>query len=202
MKNEKGITLIALTITIIVMLILAGITLNSGIYTVSTSQDNIKVSALEVISHAVSEQYIKGMEYNVINVKYDVNNLDAKPELLIGTIVQKNELPEEIQWVLKEQPTTYFYECYYKLDAMALKKLNVDVGVVREAKNSSEEINANDEDTSTGDEYIVNYMTGEVYNCTLKVTSEGKPLYFSGKKMGTVNDNLTENEDYKNSFTD
>lgn len=228
MKNENGITLIALVITIIVMLILAGITLNTGIYTVSTSQDNIKLSALEIISHAITEQYIKGIEFNSINVEYNATN--TQPDLLIGELIaDESELDrlsselEEIQEnvsennkkikffyidTLKEKKNnntkTYFYEYYYKLNNMALKKLNVDVGTVRDSKESADDIVIDDEESNTGDEYIVNYMTGEVFNCTTKVTSEGKPLYFGGKKMNIIKESSKEkdNEEYKNIFTD
>lgn len=48
-KREKGITLIALVVTIIVLLILAGVSLTGGLQTATNSRDTAVLSELEMI---------------------------------------------------------------------------------------------------------------------------------------------------------
>ena len=72
MKEQKGITLVALVITIIVLLILAGVTIAAlsgpnGILTNSTkaNQETAKSQAREAVSMAISEiltNYYAGVE--------------------------------------------------------------------------------------------------------------------------------------------
>lgn len=59
MKREKGITLIALTITIIILLILASITIYSGISTIKSSKLNKFKQELEIMQSQVNLLYEK-----------------------------------------------------------------------------------------------------------------------------------------------
>lgn len=59
MKQEKGITLIALVITIIVLLILAGIAVTSGTIGIGETEDRKLVTELGIVEHAALERYTK-----------------------------------------------------------------------------------------------------------------------------------------------
>ena len=59
MKREKGITLIALTITIIILLILASVTTYSGISTIQSSKLNKYKQELEIMQAQVNLLYEK-----------------------------------------------------------------------------------------------------------------------------------------------
>ena len=59
MRKEKGITLIALTITIIILIILASITTYSGISTIKSSKLNKFKQELEIMQSQVNVLYEK-----------------------------------------------------------------------------------------------------------------------------------------------
>lgn len=59
LKNMEGVTLVALAITIIVMIILIGITAYMGTNGIKESKDKILVSELEMMQHAILQQYTK-----------------------------------------------------------------------------------------------------------------------------------------------
>lgn len=146
-KSEKAITIIALVITIIVLLILAGVTINGTMTGIEETQRNKLLSELDIVQHAVLERYTKysltkDLELLTLN-KEDVQ-IDGKPQ--IEGI--------EIEWQV-ESPTNDD-EKYYKLTQDELKQLGI-----KDVK----------------DTYIVNYKTGEVFNETVKKTDNGTILY-------------------------
>lgn len=59
LRNNKGITIIVLVITIIVMLIIAGVTIATGITGTEEAKSNSLVTELNMVSHAVLERYTK-----------------------------------------------------------------------------------------------------------------------------------------------
>lgn len=89
MKNEKGITLVALVITIIVLLILAAVSIaalsgENGILTnADDSKEQTAISkAKEAYSTAISEIYT--------NMYAGVNDSDSTPSVLSPTAVQNS----------------------------------------------------------------------------------------------------------------
>lgn len=149
-KNEQAITLIALVITIVVMLILAGITINMGLQGVDEAKDNKLISELGMVNHALLERKTKA---SLTHEEYPGTPYTDFSEIntIIGEINSQNTESKTITLKDTENP-----ENYYLLDKTALKQLGV---------------------TDTEDEYIVNYETGEVINKTQKVTPSGKALY-------------------------
>ena len=130
MKSNKAITLISLVITIIVLLILSGIGLTMGTNMISTSQDKKLISELNMVQHAILEQYAK---------LADVKNIASNMGIELVNI-----------------PDSYSNKDYYKLDKFSLLKIGIE---------------------NTDDEYIVNYISGEVINNTKKYTKDNKALY-------------------------
>lgn len=75
-KNEKGITLIALTVTIIVLIILASVGITSGISTVRSSMLTKFTAEMKKMQLNVNELYNiwkKGEKYKLGNTEYEGN---------------------------------------------------------------------------------------------------------------------------------
>ena len=151
-KNEKGITLIALAVTFIVMMIIALITTYSGVSAIQDAKQKRLRTELETVQHAVLERY----------TKYE---FFKDTSYFVGTIVSNiDDIPEEYKTLVNSQKlNTYITtipseERYYKLDKEALEKLDL------------KEPNFN---------YIVCYKTGEVMNIDVTTDSQGNSLYIS-----------------------
>ena len=56
-RNNRGITLIALTITIIVLLIIAAVTIGGGNESIKMSKSNKLLAELDMVQHACLERY-------------------------------------------------------------------------------------------------------------------------------------------------
>ncbi|MBR3002374.1 MAG: hypothetical protein IKF38_02250 [Clostridia bacterium] len=151
-ENNKGITLIALVITIVVLLIVSAIAIEGGLEGVKESREEILLSELGTVQHAVIERYTK-------------YKLTKNSELLIGTAIEVDDLDNiDGGWKLtNEEIGTDIEKQYKNLNSNDLKQLGL------KAENNKED----------EDEYIVNYYTGEVYNVTVKRTKTGVLLYKS-----------------------
>ena len=145
LKNSKGITLSGLAITIIVLTILATVGTTVGITNVREAKDAKLDSELEMVQHAILEQYVKFETTK--DVVYLVGNKLEKSEV--------DQIAQELDITLVEIPDTYENKDYYKLDKASLKEIGIQ---------------------NTDDEYIVNYISGEVINITSK-KNDNKPLY-------------------------
>ena len=150
MKNETGVTLVALVITIIVLIILAGIGIGAttGINgNIQEAKTNLAISELSQVQQAVLETYIKYRQTNNSNslIGIEITYSEAEAEfakLSSGTLVGIE--------------STDVDKVYYKLTPTELEELGIQ----------------NSEDT-----YIVNYYTGEVFNITTQKTTDGQVLY-------------------------
>lgn len=113
--NEKGITLIALVVTIIVMLILAGIVITGGKYSLNKERENKLITELDMVSHAVLQRYTKA---SLTNEKYPGVQL---------TDDEYNEYNNFLQSKL-ETFANSDYKNYYKLtkDNQGLEKLGIN----------------------------------------------------------------------------
>ena len=159
-KEIKGLTLIALTITIVVLLILAGITINYGINGVDQANENKYLSELNMVQNAVLQRYTKA---GLTKEDYPGEEITALQEV--------QSIIDEIEGKTGQNITLKGLDGYYKLTESngGLKNLGIK---------------------GTEDEYIVNYTTGEVINISKKVTDEGKPLYVYAKESSYIADGL------------
>lgn len=174
-RNENGITLIVLMITIIVMLILAGIGLGS-IYTgINDYQDYSLSVELGLVREVVTEQYEKAKATNKIKIP-----ISSTEEVYywVGTKIDSSE----IEFPTGQTPDNlitnpkYKEECYYRLTVEDQNTLGLQ---------------------DSSNVYVVNYYTGEVYNETVKQGTTGELLYLSS----TVYNSEDETEDL-DSFND
>lgn len=152
LRKNRAITMVSLIITIVLLLIIAGIGLNMGLTSMENANNGRLVTDLEMVQHAILQQYTK---YKAAK----------DPELLIGfklSISEVEQVTTPLGVTLVTIPSSYSNAEYYRLDKAALS----DIGV-----------------TNTNDEYIVNYVSGEVINKTVGKTSEGKPLYIKANSF-------------------
>ena len=113
-KNEKGITLIALAVMVIIMIIIATITFYSGVSTIQDSKQKRLKLELETVQHAVLERYTK---YQIIKD----NNY------LVGTkVTNTDEIPYNYKDLLKSDvSSSQVDENYYILEKEDLEKLDL-----------------------------------------------------------------------------
>ena len=157
-RNTKGITLIALVITIVLLIILASISIGSltgARSSIKTSNSNLKLAELSEVQQIVLETYVKYQQLK-------------NSSLLEGTQITYSEATEyarEVSSSISLQASDYdsntsvdVSEVYYELSPTNLDNLGIE---------------------GAEDTYIVNYSTGEVFNYTYKETADGEILYIS-----------------------
>ncbi len=153
LREEKGVTLIALVVTIIVLLILAGVTISSTMDGVDDAQENKLWSELEAVQHAVVQRYTK-------------YQLTKDTSMLVGKQVNPEPLPNGKKWKLNQADSTEAEKAYYELNTDALSQLGLEPGT-----------------GSYTDTYIVNYYTGEVYNKTRQKVPNGETVLYMTLKL-------------------
>ena len=170
MKRNKGITLIALAITVIVLIILASVGTYSGVSALRDSKERAQISEIGMVQQAVVENYtkyemVKDMNENASNqyligeqmnysdvqdIVDEINGKKASTEEAVTLKVTTNY--GNVEGTTEKKP-----EYYYLLGLDDLEKIGIS--------------------QAEGDTYIVNYLTGEVINKELQVTRNGIPLY-------------------------
>lgn len=153
-KNQTGVTIVSLVITVIVLMIVAGIGVKVGTDQITKTKDNTVVSELSMVQHAILEQYTKYKTTK--NANYLVGNMVSGEEL--------NSITSTLGVTLVTVPSSYSEKerAYYKLDKASLLEIGIK---------------------NTDDEYVVNYISGEVMNITKKATSDGNALYVRAKSF-------------------
>lgn len=152
-KNNKGVTLIALVITVVVLLIISGITISIGSNNAKKAKDNKLLTEVMMVQNAILQRKTK--------VELTKGNYPGQKLTEIGmdidVVISKLNSEKADKYEIIEKKDTNKSN-YYLLS-------NSNGGI--------KELNIKD----TEDEYIVNYVTGEVINYTNCVTKEGKPVY-------------------------
>ena len=152
-NKEKGITLLALVVTIIMLIILASTIVNIGQNEIKESEENAKLSELGIVQNAILQR----------KTKADLTDEDYPGETIIEaninlekTIKEMNDhrASGEEEITKKDDDNSSYY--FLSTENGGLEELGI---------------------TNSEDAYIVNYETGEVINYTTKLTETGKPLY-------------------------
>lgn len=162
-KEKKGITLIALVITTIVLLIIAGISigqLTGNNSSLTQSKDKTASSDLVKIQQAVIETYLKYKQLGNEIVLKGTKITYTEAHNYFNTLGSDEDLKLEEPYA--QISGTDPGLVYYKLEPNNLKELGL------------EHIHKNDD-------YIVNYSTGEVFNISQKTISNGDALYIYAK---------------------
>ena len=152
-NKEKGITLLALVVTIIMLIILASTIVNIGQNEIKESEENAKLSELGIVQNAILQR----------KTKADLTDEDYPGETIIEANINLEKTIEEInnnresgeeEIIKKDDDNSNYY--FLSTENGGLEELGI---------------------TNSEDAYIVNYETGEVINYTTKLTETGKPLY-------------------------
>ena len=145
LKNDKGVTLIILTITIIVLLIITGITINNSKSQLIIKKVNNLYSDIDSISTKVSDYYLKNNSLPVFD-----NNIYLNSSSELGTLIEKNGGDKSVINANDDGP-------YYVLNLSKLENLTLNFG--------SEYKKWNDTSTSNmyQDLYIINGVTHQIY---------------------------------------
>ena len=157
-NHEKGITLLALVITIVVLIILASITINIGKDGIKESKENTMLSELGMVQNAILQRKTKA---DLTNETYPGETITEANINLEETIqeINDNRASGEEEISRKDSDDSHYY--FLSTENGGLEELGI---------------------TNSEDAYIVNYETGEVINYTTKLTGTGKPLYIYAKE--------------------
>lgn len=127
MKKQRGITLIALTITIVVMMIIAGITVHFGLDLIQ----EVKLQDLRtnmLLMQAKAKECVEEVSFQKANVT-DANEIETiKNENLKGIKVEENS---EVQNLLQntgkiQEGFEYYYLTQQDLSDMGIQELSVE----------------------------------------------------------------------------
>ena len=158
LKNEKGITLLALVITMIILMILVGITINIGKNGITESREDTMLSELGIVQNAILQRKTKA---DLTGENYPGETITEANINLEETIeeINNNRTSGEEEISRKDRDDSHYY--FLSTENGGLEELGI---------------------TNSEDAYIVNYETGEVINYTTKLTGTGKPLYIYAKE--------------------
>ena len=149
-KNE-GITLIALIVTIIVMLIIAGVSVYSGTDEIKSAKENMYFSELTIIQHAVEEAYY---QYKLTKNENYFNKFEDSVATDIASVAANLGITLQVTNLVNANPDVL----YYRLTPEKLKEIGIK---------------------SSENTFIVNFSTGEVINETIGEINS-KVLYLKG----------------------
>lgn len=176
LKENKGITLIALIITIIVLIIIAAIGVRAGRESIRVSKDNRLLTELDMVQHAVFERYSK---YKLINDK----------SYLVGTQITYSEAKstaDKMKVVLPENLA------YYKLTPTDLKSLGLEQSEYVYIVNYANGIvmNATEPETNTGEALYTDSGAIRTADATDNYVKDGLILHYDGlNNTGSGHDN-------------
>lgn len=189
MKKEKGITLIALAVTVIVLMILVG-TGVTAVYTgINEVKDNKLQTELGIVRQAILEQYTLAEAVQKTKIPANepqvsfwvgdrINLFEEKIEVPVKINAEDQNAQIFIDKITNYVTPTYQEDFYYRLNAEQLKEIGI----------GNKTVIKDNEETEVGVSkytYIVNYSTGEVYNDTRKATSTGNWLYLPSTVFNT-----------------
>lgn len=159
LKNEKGVTLIALTITIIVMLIVSGVIIRSSNTHINTQKRDKLYSDIDNLNNKINKYYIDYRDVPVLSKKYC--SKDELVELLNSNVsshnVELNNSTEGNNTIINPNDD----DSYYIIDLEKLSGLTLNYGYDSDysnAKQSEDNISTNIQDI-----YIINKTTHQIY---------------------------------------
>lgn len=138
-RENKGITLVALVITIVVLIIIAGISITGTITRKDNTEEYIQFSELDMVKHAILERYTKAQ---------------LTKEKLPGTTIEISEVQSIINEIntISGESVNLKGEEYKQLSQSDLKKLGIedetDIFIVN--YNTGEVINKTQKVTKSG----------------------------------------------------
>lgn len=186
MKNEKGITLVSLVVTVLVLGILAGMAIVSTTKTVKNVKDNNLTTELGLVRQAVTEQYGKAMAVGQTKTLPS----EVQVSFWVGekiTDFYDINLPEQLSIITNDDVTEFYnmasnYSCQYQEDYY-----------YRLTPENLEQLGLKDAEST----FVVNYSTAEVYNETEQVNSLSELLYLPKTRYESVETNSQDFNDWE-----
>lgn len=187
-KNKKGVTLVVLVITVIVLIIIAGISIQFGREAINDVRNKKVMTELSNVQQAIFERYTllksAGADEKIAEFKTNDVDLDEdinRPKELLGTrIVDINDLEDYgfTKYEVTYYTDMFFEEYYYLLDKSDLDKIGINSEKVSDKSYS----------------YIVNYSTGEVFDIehTLQIDEYDEDK--KGALLDSVSNKIEENK--------
>lgn len=149
-RNNNGITLISLSITVIVLIIISGIFVNTSIHHIGFEQKQDLYTEIELLKSKVDEAYLKNGDVPIICNYLDKSNLQS--------VLQKNSgLAQMDGEISSEDGDQYAVIDLEKLEGLTLK-YGYDEQYKRVKQNKTI-TNSNIED----DLYIINLKSHKIY---------------------------------------
>lgn len=166
MRNERGITIVSLVITVVVLTIIVGITLVSGIdpnEDLEKMKSSVLKSELAQVQQIVLETYIKYKQTDNTNLLIGTYQSSSTVYIYSLGFEKKYGSYEEFTTLRNnvQNAISYSISYYYTINSDDLEKLGI---------------------SGSNESYLVNYYTGEVINMSTVVIN-GEVLY-----MGAINE--------------
>lgn len=129
MRETKGITMIALTITIVVMIILAGVTINYGMDLLK----NVKLQDLRtnmLLIQAKAKEYVEEVNFQLVNVTDEAEKTKIKNENLKGISLSDSSIDSNVTSAaeatgkIEGEKADYYYLTPENLNEMGLEDMN------------------------------------------------------------------------------
>ena len=160
-KNNKGVTLIILSIMIIVLLILAGISINTGMDMIKTTKlEELRTNMLLI--EAKAKEYVENA-----NFKLGIKEEEKTQKIEIAKKELKGEPIDKPDYVISENSGSFVY--YYKLTTEQLQEMGI-MNVKSDSENGEYIV-----------EYDINQAEVEVYDS--KGIESQNQTYYSLKEI-------------------
>lgn len=130
MKKNRGVTMLSLVITIVLLLIIAGISIGTGGNVIKRSQlENLETNMLLIKGKA--KEYVENANFklgnNIENVTDKENRIEEAKKQLVGEIITQGDIFNGIDNIttekIKEDETNYIY--YYKISTQDLTNMGL-----------------------------------------------------------------------------
>jgi len=192
MKNCRGVTLTILMSTVLIIIILVGVSVEFGYSGIANVRNDKYATELATVQQAVLQQYQMAKAVNKTEKGIDEEQVTYWVGKRISDSSEKIDLPEKSEITvppaeggdklyLNSEKYDYKYqeEYYYRLEQEDL----AEIGIL-DSKEAT---------------YVVNYSTGEVYNESRKINSSSQLLYLPSVKY---EDNKNDEIGDETSFND
>lgn len=130
MKKNRGVTMLSLVITIVLLLIIAGISIGTGGNVIKRSQlENLETNMLLIKGKA--KEYVENANFklgnNIENVTDKENRIEEAKKQLVGEMITQGDIFNGIDNIttekIKEDETNYIY--YYKISTQDLTNMGL-----------------------------------------------------------------------------
>lgn len=130
MKKNKGVTMLSLVITLILLLIISGISIGTGNNVIKRSQlENLETNMLLIKGKA--KEYVENANFklgnNIENATDKENRIEEAKKQLVGEIITQGDIFNGIDNIttekIEEDKTNYIY--YYKISTENLTNMGL-----------------------------------------------------------------------------